>query len=50
VQDIFQRQNAKCPMCASYTWKSILHGRELLKEGLVWRVEDGENIEVWKNN
>lgn len=34
--DICQRANAKCLKRASYTWKSILHGRDLLKEGLVW--------------
>jgi hypothetical protein len=26
--------SAKCPKGASYTWKSIVHGREMLKEGL----------------
>jgi hypothetical protein len=41
---------AKCPKRASYTWRSILHGRDLLKEGLIWRVGDGESIEIWKDN
>jgi hypothetical protein len=31
-------------------WKSILHGRDLLKEGLVWRVGDGKKIDVWADN
>jgi hypothetical protein len=31
----------------SYTWRNILKGIELLKEGLVWRVGDGENIMAW---
>jgi hypothetical protein len=31
----------------SYTWRSILRGMEILKEGIVWRIGDGENIKVW---
>jgi hypothetical protein len=31
----------------SYTWRSILCGLEILKEGVVWRVGDGEQIRVW---
>jgi hypothetical protein len=30
----------------SYTWRSILKGVALLKEGLVWRVGDGTKIKV----
>jgi hypothetical protein len=41
---------AGCPKRASYTWKSILHGRELLKEGIIWRIGDGQNIGVWTDN
>ena len=41
---------ASCPKRASYTWRSILHGRDLLKEGLIWRVGDGTNIKVWEDN
>jgi hypothetical protein len=33
----------------SYTWRSILRGLDLLKEGVVWRVGSGEQIEVWKD-
>jgi hypothetical protein len=41
---------AGCPKAASFTWKGILHGRDLLKEGLVWRVGDGKKIDVWADN
>jgi hypothetical protein len=41
---------ASCPKHASYTWKSILHGRELLKEGIIWRVGDGSKINIWNHN
>jgi hypothetical protein len=33
----------------SYTWRSILRGLDLLKEGVVWRVGLGEQIGVWKD-
>ena len=33
----------------SYTWRSVLRGLELLKEGIVWRVGTGEQIDVYKD-
>jgi hypothetical protein len=33
----------------SYTWHSILRGLEVLKEGVVWRVGDGESINAWND-
>ena len=33
----------------SYTWRSILKGVDLLKEGIIYRVGDGTKIKVWKN-
>ena len=32
---------------ASYAWQSILKGREVLKEGMRWRVGDGTSIWIW---
>ncbi|GLT70005.1 hypothetical protein SLA2020_421100 [Shorea laevis] len=31
----------------SYAWRSILSSRELLQEGLIWQVGNGENIQIW---
>ena len=31
----------------SYSWRSILRGIKALKEGLIWRVGTGENINIW---
>jgi hypothetical protein len=30
---------------APYTWKSIMHGRDFLKERMIWRVGNGEKID-----
>jgi hypothetical protein len=30
----------------SYTWQSILHGVDLVKEGAVWRIRDGEQVNI----
>jgi hypothetical protein len=37
---------APCPKRASFTWQSITHGWELLKEGLIWRIGDGTRVKV----
>ena len=31
----------------SYAWRSILHGREILRKGAWWRVGNGEDISIW---
>ena len=33
----------------SYTWRSILKGVELLKEGIVWRIGTGEHVRIWED-
>jgi hypothetical protein len=33
----------------SYTWRSILKGVELLKEGLIWRIGNGEKVKIWED-
>jgi hypothetical protein len=33
----------------SYTWRSILKGCDLLKEGLVWRIGDGSRVNIWSD-
>jgi hypothetical protein len=42
--------SAGCPKRASYTWRGIIHGRDLLKEGLVWRIGDDSQIKIWEDN
>lgn len=33
----------------SYAWRSILNAKEVLEEGLVWRVGNGEEIKIWRD-
>jgi hypothetical protein len=42
--------HAGCPGRGSFTWRSILHGRDLLKRGLIWRIGDGSQVDVWQSN
>jgi len=39
--------DAKVRSGASYAWRSICKGVELLKKGLIWRVGDGESLNIW---
>ena len=32
---------------ASYAWKSILIGQDVIAKGALWRVGDGKQIEIW---
>ncbi|XP_040255222.1 uncharacterized mitochondrial protein AtMg00310-like [Aegilops tauschii subsp. strangulata] len=31
----------------SYAWRTITHGIDLVKKGVIWRVGDGQNIHTW---
>ncbi|KAL4602466.1 hypothetical protein ACB092_10G054400 [Castanea dentata] len=42
--------DAKDFASASYAWKSILKGRELILKGALWRVGDGKQIKIWRDN
>jgi hypothetical protein len=33
----------------SYTWRSIVRGIQALKEGIIWRVGNGELIKIWED-
>ena len=39
--------NARSTSGMSYSWRSILKGLKLLKEGVIWRIGNGENVEIW---
>ena len=35
---------------ASYAWRSILRGREVLQRGARWRVGNGDSIKIWQHS
>ena len=35
------------PSSASYAWKSIIKGREVIQRGAVWRIGDGRSVSIW---
>jgi hypothetical protein len=39
--------NAEAKSGISYCWRSILKGIQVLKNGIIWRVGDGYNINIW---
>uniref|UniRef100_J3L042 RNase H type-1 domain-containing protein n=1 Tax=Oryza brachyantha TaxID=4533 RepID=J3L042_ORYBR len=42
--------DAAKPRSASFTWRSILFGRDLLKKGVRWGVGDGRTIKILADN
>lgn len=38
---------AKAKEVMSYTWRSILSGMQLVKEGMIWRIGSGVKIHIW---
>jgi hypothetical protein len=39
-----------CPARGSFTWRTILYGRDLLRNGLIWRISDGSQVKMWESN
>jgi hypothetical protein len=33
----------------SYVWRSLMSAKELLQEGLTWRIGDGRSIKIWQD-
>jgi hypothetical protein len=33
----------------SYAWRSILGARQVLEQGLIWRVGNGLDIKIWED-
>ena len=33
----------------SYAWKSILHGRDVIKRGACWRIGIGQKVQIWQH-
>lgn len=41
--------NAKAGYNSSLVWKSLLEGRKLLAQGLIWRIGNGEKVKIWED-
>ena len=35
---------------ASPSWQGVMHGLELLKEGAIWRIGNGNQVKIWRDN
>lgn len=42
--------NARVGHCPSYTWRSLLRGRDILERGSVWMVGNGSCIDLEHDN
>lgn len=40
-------RNARVRKKSSFTWRSILHGRDLLKQGMRFVIGDGNMVDTW---
>ena len=41
---------ASVPSSSSYAWRSIIHGRDVIKKGSVWRIGNGKSARIWGDN
>ena len=41
--------NASLKKGSSFTWQSIMAGVDSLKKGYIWRVGNGQNIDIWRD-
>ena len=41
---------AKMRSGSSFTWQSMLAGLDCFKRGYIWRVRDGTQINIWRDN
>ena len=44
-----QLLNTVFPSSGSEVWKGVLHGLELVKKGVIWRVGNGTMIRTWRD-
>jgi hypothetical protein len=42
--------DAPQPRSSSFTWRSLMYGKEILMKGVLWRVGDGKTIRINKDN
>ena len=40
---------AKCCSGASYTWRSIHRGLQVLRNGMIWRIGNGRSVSIWRD-
>ena len=38
------------PSQSSPVWKAIVHGLDLLKKGVIWRIAEGTRIKIWRHS
>ncbi|XP_051201978.1 uncharacterized mitochondrial protein AtMg00310-like [Lolium perenne] len=34
----------------SATWRGVMHGLDLLKQGAIWRIGSGSMVKIWRDN
>ena len=41
--------NASLKKGSSFTWKSVMAGMKSLRNGYIWKVKNGQNIDIWRD-